>query len=191
MTDVPDQIGTALLVIRALDALGIANTVGGSLAASFAGEPRSTIDVDVVAVAGPVPRRSARRGALGSVLPRRSSLRRAVRDRDQHQPHPRQPPAQSRPVRRRRHSPRAQQLARRHAVDAGDGRVFHVHPPEDILLQKLRWFAMGGDAPRIASGATFSGIVRVQGDRLDRGYLRANAGVIDVADLLERALADN
>ena len=32
-------------------------------------------------------------------------------------------------------------------------------------------------------------IVRVQGDRLDR-EICANAGVIDVADLLERALVD-
>jgi hypothetical protein len=29
--------------------LGVVHTIGGSLAASFAGEPRSTIDVDVVA----------------------------------------------------------------------------------------------------------------------------------------------
>ena len=38
-----------------------------------------------------------------------------------------------------------QQIARRVAVDVGDGRILHVHPPEDILLQKLRWYRRGGD----------------------------------------------
>jgi hypothetical protein len=32
------------------------------------------------------------------------------------------------------------------------------------------------------------GIVRVQGERLDREYLQRNAPILGVADLLERAL---
>jgi hypothetical protein len=32
--------------------------------------------------------------------------------------------------------------------------------------------------------------VRVQGSALDRAYLRENAPVLDVADLLERALSE-
>ncbi|MBA3949862.1 MAG: hypothetical protein H0X44_07955, partial [Acidobacteria bacterium] len=34
---------------RALDNLGVVHTIGGSIASSFAGEPRSTIDIDIVA----------------------------------------------------------------------------------------------------------------------------------------------
>ena len=67
--------------------------------------------------------------------------------------------------------------------------ILHVHPPEDILLQKLRWYRRGGEISD-RQWRDIAAIVRVQGDRLDRGYLRANAGVIDVADLLERALVD-
>jgi hypothetical protein len=44
-----DPIETALLVARQLDAIGILHTVGGSIASSFAGEPRATIDIDIVA----------------------------------------------------------------------------------------------------------------------------------------------
>src|SRR5262249_41022652 len=44
-----DPIAVAFRVIGALDALGVASTVGGSIAASFAGEPRSTFDIDVIA----------------------------------------------------------------------------------------------------------------------------------------------
>jgi hypothetical protein len=49
MTETIDPIDTALLVARHLDALGILHTVGGSIASSFAGEPRSTVDIDIVA----------------------------------------------------------------------------------------------------------------------------------------------
>jgi len=41
----PDPYAVALTVVRVLDSLGVVSTVGGSLASSFAGEPRSTIDI--------------------------------------------------------------------------------------------------------------------------------------------------
>lgn len=44
-----DPIAVALQVTTALDTLGVAHTIGGSIASSLAGEPRSTIDVDIVA----------------------------------------------------------------------------------------------------------------------------------------------
>lgn len=44
-----DPLDVALLVTRALDELGVTHTIGGSIASSVAGEPRSTIDIDIVA----------------------------------------------------------------------------------------------------------------------------------------------
>ena len=49
MIPAADPIAVALRVIDALDALGVTSTVGGSIAASFAGEPRSTLGIDVIA----------------------------------------------------------------------------------------------------------------------------------------------
>ena len=48
MTGPVDPIAVAAEVAAALDALGVRHTIGGSIAASFAGEPRSTIDIDFV-----------------------------------------------------------------------------------------------------------------------------------------------
>jgi hypothetical protein len=44
-----DPIAIALAVARVLDALGVVHTIGGSIASSFAGEPRSTVDIDFIA----------------------------------------------------------------------------------------------------------------------------------------------
>jgi hypothetical protein len=41
-----DEYGVALLVGAVLDALGIEYTLGGSLASSLHGEPRSTNNID-------------------------------------------------------------------------------------------------------------------------------------------------
>ena len=45
---IPGPLGAALLVADVLDGLGIRYTVGGSIASSMTGEPRSTLDVDIV-----------------------------------------------------------------------------------------------------------------------------------------------
>ncbi len=72
-----------------------------------------------------------------------------------------------------------QQLARRQPVDVGNGRVLYVHPPEDILLQKLRWYAMGGRSSDL-QWRDVQGIIRVQGRRLDLDYLRRHAPTVGI-----------
>ena len=190
VTSLPDPIAVALVVARTLDALGIANTVGGSIASSFAGEPRSTVDIDIVAG---IEERHV--DPLVSVLSAEfyidsEALRRAIRTRTSanliHQATQLKVDlfvAGGTPL-------DLQQLARRIAVDLGDGRRLHVHPPEDILLQKLRWYRRGGEVSD-RQWRDVAAIVRVQDRRLDLEYLRESARMLDVSDLLERALAES
>ena len=185
----PDPIAIALQVARALDALGVRHPVGGSIASSFAGEPRSTVDIDIVAA---LEERHVE--PLASALSTEfyvdaDAVRRAIRTRTSTNliHHATQLKvdlfvAGGTPLDDR-------QLARRLAVDLGDGRRLHIHPPEDILLQKLRWYRLGGEVSD-RQWRDIAAIVRVQGSRLDRGYLTDGARVLGVADLLERALGE-
>ena len=189
MTADYDPIAIALTVGRHLEAQGITYTVGGSIASSFAGEPRSTLDIDIVA-ALTEPQISALVTALANdFYVSDAALRRAVRDKSCanliHQGSQVKVDlfvAGGTPL-------DDQQLRRRQAVDIGDGQTLHLHPPEDILLQKLRWYRKGGETSD-RQWRDVLGIVRVQAGRLDRHYLSANAPRIDVADLLDRAFRE-
>ena len=189
MTTPIDPIETALLVARHLDALGILHTVGGSIASSFAGEPRSTVDIDIVAALDERHVEALVAALSAEFYVDADALGRAIRTRSStnliHQATQLKVDlfvAGGTPL-------DARQLARRQAVDLGDGRLLYVHPPEDILLQKLRWYRRGGEVSD-RQWRDIAAIVRVQGRRLDRAYLLDGAGILGVSDLLDRALGE-
>lgn len=187
MTATPDPLSVALRVTGVLDTLGVPHTIGGSIASSIAGEPRSTVDIDIVAAleAHHIPRLLA--SLSSEFYVDETALRRAVRDRGTanliHQDTSIKIDlfvAGGTPL-------DGQQLKRRMRVEV-DGRTLFVHPPEDILLQKLRWYRKGGEQSD-RQWRDILGIIRVQGTRLDRTYLEAHAPTLGVADLLARALS--
>jgi hypothetical protein len=144
----PGPIQVALQVADALETCGLPYLVGGSVASSFGGEPRTTLDVDIVV---PMTEADVDRflGALGSEFyADDAAIRRAIRQR-----------SSANLI----HQPSAikvdlfiaggsaldeQQLARRRRVQVSENppRFLYVHTPEDILLQKLRWYRLGREA---------------------------------------------
>ena len=75
-------------------------------------------------------------------------------------------------------------LQRRVPVFVGENPAIciYVHTAEDILLQKLRWYRMGGETSD-RQWRDIMGIIRVQGNRLDRAYIERRAERLGVKDL--------
>lgn len=155
----------------------------------YAGEPRSTIDIDIVAAIEPAHVHAVTTALSPEFYIDEDALARAVRTRSS--------------TNLVHHASLLkvdlfiaggtplddQQIARRRIVAVGEGVTLAIHPPEDILLQKLRWYQLGGGASD-RQWRDILGIIRVQADRLDVRYLNANAPVLDVKALLERALGE-
>lgn len=184
-----DHFEVAARVAGALDRIGADYVIGGSLAAAFAGEPRSTIDVDLVAALEPAHITPLLAALSPEFYIPEAALRHAVETHGNtnliHQASQIKVDifvAGGTPLDR-------QQLARRRSVEPRPGLVLYVYTPEDILLQKLRWFRKGGQVSD-RQWRDVIGIIRTQAERLDRGYLVANAAVIEVTALLERALRE-
>jgi predicted transcriptional regulator len=87
--------------------------------------------------------------------------------------------------------PYAQQELRRKVLTSlgDDTRPFYVSSPEDIILNKLDWYKMGGCTSK-RQWADISGVLHRQKQTLDFAYLRHWAINLRVADLLEQALIE-
>jgi hypothetical protein len=184
-----DPIAVALRVTRVLDALGIAHSIGGSIASSFAGEPRSTVDIDVVAALAATDVAAFVAALSPDFYVDEDAVRRAVRGHTSVNLIDNATMFKVDVFIAGGTVVDAEQLQRRLVVAVGDGMELPIHTPEDILLQKLRWFRLGGEVSD-RQWRDILAIVRVQGERLDRAYLDRQAARLGVEDLLDHVLAN-
>ena len=182
-----DSLEAVLEVVDIFEELGVSYHVGGSLASSVHGVPRQTNDLDLVADLS---------SALAAILVLRlqerfyideAMIRRAIRSRS---------------------SFNLVHLATGFKIDVfipGQGtfdrmelrrhsahrlgslsRDLMIKSAEDTILRKLEWYRLGHEVSD-RQWNDILGVIRTQGELLDRDYLRKWAVELGVEDLLGRA----
>ncbi len=186
----PNEAAQIILrVTQTLERLGIPYAVGGSLASSLHGVMRSTLDVDIVAdmqvthisslMAELSPEFYADEAVMMEAVERHNSFNLIhyetafkvdifickARAFDQ------------------------MQLKRRQAsvITINPEASIYVISPEDVVLAKLEWYRLGGEVSD-RQWRDILGVLKTRADELDLGYLRHWANMLNVNDLLERAL---
>ena len=177
-------------VVEVLDELTVRYRVGGSVASSAFGVPRSTLDVDIACelglahVARFVDRlweryyvdadmisEAIRRRATFNLVHLATMLKVDVFIR-----------------KGRAFDASSFERVTRKALDVAEGaRSFDLTTAEDIILHKLEWYRAGNEISE-RHWLDLVGVLKVQANVIDVGYLRRWANELAVIDLLERAL---
>jgi hypothetical protein len=189
----PDEAFQVLLeVTRVLDELEVPYVVGGSLASSLHGIPRSTQDADLVAALRTDHIQSFIGRVEGVFYLSPERVEAAVRQRTSFNlihlktmikvdlfVFSETPLAK-------------QEMARRQIlpIPGEPTAQLQIASPEDTILQKLLWYRKGGGVSE-RQWNDILGVVKVQGKALDVGYLQEWAKRSGIEDLLAQVFADS
>ncbi|MGD8968927.1 MAG: hypothetical protein PVI07_15585 [Anaerolineae bacterium] len=186
-----EPIAVTMLVIEALEGLGVPYAIGGSLASAVHGVVRATMDADLVADLQMGDVEPLARTLGDAFYADQETMRDAVRRHASFNLIHLETMfkvdvfvAKSRPFDQ-------SQLSRRqlHLLSEESNARAYVTTAEDIILSKLEWYQMSGCVSD-RQWRDVLGVLKVQGDRLDVDYVWRMAASLGVTELLARALED-
>jgi hypothetical protein len=173
-------------VIGALERLKIPYAIVGSYASGIWGEPRMTLDIDIV-VQLSVDQAARLVGAFpsGEYYVSRLAVDEAVRNHGQFNViHP----TSGNKVDFMIVGPTpwaASQIARRHRVQFLPDLAGHVAAPDDVILGKLMYYCEGGSDKHLRD---IAGILKRSGELVDRGYVERMANDLCASDAWHHVL---
>jgi len=188
---ISEPIAITLRVIQEFDKLNVAYFIGGSLASALYGEPRASVDADLVAdlkIEHAVP---FVRALSNEFYIAQEMVLDAIREqRSFNLIHLTTGFKVDVFVRKKRAFDDSQFARRaRHIVATDPERTAYIATVEDTILAKLEWYKIGGGVSE-RQWRDILGILKTQGGALDQTYLRRMASQMQVSDLLERAVKE-
>lgn len=190
MSDYDDLVAALSPVSAALTKLGIRHYVSGSVASSFHGASRSTMDVDLIAdmtdshvseflkcfgqdfyLSEAAVRDAVRRKSCFNLIHLPTSFKVDVFV-----------------SRQRPFDVTAMNRAKKEQL--GDSHVLEIHvaTAEDAIISKLEWYRKTNETSE-RQWDDVTRLLKLLGDAADREYLRASAESVGVGDLLDRLLS--
>jgi len=188
----PDIIEVLRPIIEAFEKLSVSYYIGGSVASSLYGIARATMDVDLVAAI-----------KAEHIIPLKSSLEHdyyideemiseAIRQKSSFNLIHletmikidvfifKDEPYQNEALQRKRID----------SIEEGEtSDKFYFSSPEDIILNKLQWYEIGGRVSE-RQWLDIIGVIKIQGNLLDTDYLQHWAKELHLLELLEKAYQD-
>ena len=191
MADVSEPVAVTLLVIDVLESLSVSYVIGGSLASALHGTARATLDSDLVVdlqlehvrplvqqlqeafyVDEPAVRNAIERQTSFNVIHLQTMFKVDLF------------------VAGKRPFFQAQiENAQTVIVATDPERSARFTSAEDTILAKLHWYRLGGETSE-RQWRDVQGIIAVQGSQLNWDYLRQQAAVLNVTDLLAKVRGD-
>jgi hypothetical protein len=172
--------------IRFLDGQGIPYMVAGSIASSFHGKPRTTLDADIVIDPSPEALDHLVRelSAAGLYVDARTA-RDALRTRRQFNVIDTATAFKLDLIIRKDRPFSREEFRRQQRVDLADVGQVALATAEDTIVSKLEWAKKAGGSERQL--ADVRGILVVKGAALDRAYIERWAADLGVLELWQRA----
>lgn len=188
----PDILLALEPVVKTFEKIGIDYYVGGSVASSVYGIARATLDVDLVADIAPnqVPELfqalkstfyiddnmildAINRKASFNVIHLETMLKIDVFI-----------------LKNTSYDKTAFQRRQKDTLDEEDETLFYLVSAEDIILNKLMWYRMGGGVSD-RQWSDILGVFKVQSNLLDMEYLQYWSKELNLTDLLNEAIQDS
>lgn len=183
-----DPFALAALIAAVLEKTGLRYVIGGSVATSVYGEPRSTLDLDLMIEADlDAVQRLVAELRSGFYVEEEDAFR-AVRDSASFNAIHLASAMKVDFFIAEAGDGTRRQMDRRRAIDIG-GRALWFYAPEDIVIRKLMWFRLGGEQSE-RQWRDILGVLRMSESAIDREVLLAAARDFDVEDLLGQAMED-
>ena len=185
---IPDILLAVQPVIQAFEKLSIPYYIGGSIASSVYGMARATLDVDIVAdlkinhialfkqflehqyyIDEDMIAEAIRTNSSFNLIHLETMIKIDV-FMHKDQPYPLE----------------ALQRIRKDTLEETANIEFYFSSPEDIIISKLQWYKLGGLVSE-RQWLDVSGVIKVQGDSLDKKYLKGWSRKLGLSSLLKEA----